>query len=81
MLQGFAVTLGASRQTLLQAQGQNGALQQQMDTKSNALSAQSDALSKIAGDAANADLADVATRISATQVQYQAIAQTFRHAL
>jgi flagellar hook-associated protein 3 FlgL len=76
-LQGFAATIGTARQTLLLAQGQNGALQEAMETKATALSAQSDALAKIAGDAANADLAEVATRITATQVQYEAIAQTF----
>jgi flagellar hook-associated protein 3 FlgL len=76
-LQGFAATLGASRQTLLLAQGQNGALQEAMEAKATSLGVQSDALSKVAGDAANADLAEVATRITATQVQYQAIAQTF----
>jgi flagellin-like hook-associated protein FlgL len=48
-----------------------------MEAKATSLGVQSDALSKVAGDAANADLAEVATRITATQVQYQAIAQTF----
>lgn len=76
-LQGFATALGDARQTILLAQGQNGALQKTIDAKANALSAQSDALTKVAGDAANADLAEVATRITSTQVQYQAIAQTF----
>lgn len=76
-LQGFAASLGGARQTLLLAQGQNGTLQKTIEAKASALSTQSDALTKVVGDAANADLAEVATRITATQVQYQAIAQTF----
>ncbi len=76
-LQGFANSLGGARQTLLLAQGQNGELQKAVETKATVLSNQSDTLSKVVGDVANADLAEVATRISATQVQYEAIAQTF----
>lgn len=76
-LQNIATSLNAARQNVLVAQGRNGELQNIVEAKSTALGAQSDALTKLMGDAANADLAEVATKLSASQVQYQAIAQTF----
>lgn len=76
-LQGIADSLNTARQNVLVAQGRNGELQNIVEAKSTALGAQSDALTKLMGDAANADLAEVATKLSASQVQYQAIAQTF----
>jgi flagellar hook-associated protein 3 FlgL len=76
-LQSIADSLNTARQNVLVAQGRNGELQNIVEAKSTALGAQSDALTKLMGDAANADLAEVATKLSASQVQYQAIAQTF----
>jgi flagellar hook-associated protein 3 FlgL len=76
-LQTIADSLNTSRTTLLVAQGRNGDLQNTVEAKSEALGAQSDALTKIKGDAEDADLGEVATKLSAFQVQYQAVAQTF----
>jgi flagellar hook-associated protein 3 FlgL len=76
-LNGFAQNLLDARQTLLVAQGRNGEVSKSVDAKQTNLSAQSNALEKLVGDTANADLAQVASQISSTQVQYQAIAQTF----
>jgi flagellar hook-associated protein 3 FlgL len=76
-LQNVATSLNAARQDVLVAQGRNGELQNIVEAKSISLGAQSDALEKLMGDAANADLAEVATKLSASQVQYQAIAATF----
>ncbi|MGE3303513.1 MAG: hypothetical protein AB7M12_10405 [Hyphomonadaceae bacterium] len=69
--------LEGARYTLVAAQGRNGDLSTATETKAAALSNQSDALAKMVGDAADADLAEVATKITSLQVQYQAIAQTF----
>jgi flagellar hook-associated protein 3 FlgL len=76
-LQAIAGSLDTARQTILVSQGRNGDLQNTVSAKSDSLGAQSDTLAKIQSDAADADLAEVATKISAFQVQYQAIAQTF----
>jgi flagellar hook-associated protein 3 FlgL len=76
-LQTIADSLNTSRQTILVSQGRNGDLQNTVEAKSTALGAQSDALTKLKGGAEDADLGEVATKISAFQVQYQAVAQTF----
>jgi flagellar hook-associated protein 3 FlgL len=76
-LQGYVTSLTTARDTIVTAQGRNGELSKSVDAKATSLSAQSDALQKLVSDTADADLADVATRISMTQVQFQAIAQTY----
>jgi flagellar hook-associated protein 3 FlgL len=76
-LQGFAVNLESSRQTLLLAQGRNGETSKAIDAKQASLESQSNALAKLVGDTVDVDLAQVASKLSTTQVQYQAIAQTF----
>ena len=76
-LQTYATALGDSRQTLLVAQGRNGEVSKSVDVKQTNLTAQSDALEKLIGDTSNVDLAEVASKLSASQVQYQAIASTF----
>lgn len=76
-LQTIADNLNSARQTILVSQGRNGNLQNTVAAKSTALAAQSDTLSRLQSVAADADLAEIATKISAFQVQYQAVAQTF----
>ena len=69
--------LNSARQTILVSQGRNGDLQNAGRRQIDGACRQSNALSKLQSEAADADLAEVATKISAFQVQYQAVAQTF----
>ena len=76
-LQSLVDGLGAARATIVTAQGRNGELQKSVEADATRLSNQSDALTKTVGDVADADLAQVAAQITAVQVQYQAVAQTY----
>jgi flagellin-like hook-associated protein FlgL len=59
------------------AQGRNGALQSRLDADRDRLNNRIDFLSAEVGQAADADLAEVAMRMSAVQTQYQAAARVF----
>jgi flagellar hook-associated protein 3 FlgL len=76
-LQGVAAALSTAGQTLTAAQGANGDLQKRVETSATNLSNQADMLKNTVGTIAGADLASVATQISALQTQYQAVAQTY----
>jgi flagellin-like hook-associated protein FlgL len=76
-LQGLIDNLGDARNTIVVAQGRNGDLQNSVEAQATRLSNQSDTLAKTVSDVADADLAEVAARITAVQVQYQAVAQTY----
>jgi flagellar hook-associated protein 3 FlgL len=76
-LQTIITDLTGARDTLVTAQGRNGEVQKRVESDAIRLSDRSDALAKTVSDVADADLAEVAMRISAVEVQYQAVAQTF----
>jgi flagellar hook-associated protein 3 FlgL len=76
-LQGLVTSLASARQTLLVAQGQNGETQKRVEADAARLSTHADALEKTVSDVRDADLAEVATRITAIQVQYEALAKTY----
>jgi flagellar hook-associated protein 3 FlgL len=76
-LQAIATQLSTASSTITNAQGVNGQLQNTVAATATRLTARSDMLNKTVSDVADANLADVATRISAVQVQYQAVAQTY----
>ena len=63
--------------TMSQAQARNGELAKRVDRESVAMSQRVSTLEKALGDQVDADLAEVALRLSQLQVQYQATATTF----
>lgn len=76
-LEALAADFGAARQTVLLAQGRNGQLQEHVEKETERLTAQSDTLAKVVSDVADADPAEVAMRLAAAQVQYQAVAAVY----
>lgn len=69
--------LDAARQGVVNAQGRNGTAQASLDRAVTRLNDRADLLAKHLGDVADADLAEVAMRLSAAQTQYQAAAKVF----
>lgn len=76
-VQGIITNLTTARDELVIAQGRNGEVQKRVEADAVRLSDRADALAKTVSDVADADLAEVAMRIAAVEVQYQAVAQTF----
>jgi flagellar hook-associated protein 3 FlgL len=76
-LQAAVTGLTTARDTLVIAQGRNGEVQKRVEADGARMSTRADALAKTVSDQADADLAEVAMKISSKEVQYQAVAQTF----
>ena len=76
-LQGVATALSAAGATITTAQGLNGDLQKRVAAKASTLTDHINEINKTLTSVADADLAEVATKINAAQVQYQAVAQTY----
>jgi flagellar hook-associated protein 3 FlgL len=76
-LVGLVANLDGAHQTVLNAQGRNGERQAQLERVVTRLTNHADLLTKHLGQVAEADLAEVAMRLSAAQTQYQAAASVF----
>jgi flagellar hook-associated protein 3 FlgL len=76
-LQGMLTSLDAGRQNVVEAQGVNGDRQARLERAVVRLESHADLLTKHLGAVAEADLAEVAMRLSAAQTQYQAAASVF----
>lgn len=72
-----AQSFDLAHRDLVEAQGRNGDTQARVARTVERLTAESDLLSKHLGDTADADLAEVAMKLSAAQTQYQAAAKVF----
>lgn len=73
----FATAAGAAHTEVVQAQGRNGDIQARVERDIVRLTAHADLLTRHLGQIADADLAEVAMRLSAAQTQYQAAAKVF----
>jgi flagellar hook-associated protein 3 FlgL len=69
--------LDAAHGAIVEAQGRNGDVNNRLDREIARLSSQSTLVTKHISDVADADLAEVAMKLSASQTQYQAIAKVF----
>jgi flagellar hook-associated protein 3 FlgL len=76
-LLGIVENLDLAHRDIVAAQGRNGDTQARVEAASERLVAQADLLAKHVGDVADADLAEVAMKLSAAQTQYQAAAKVF----
>ncbi len=76
-LTALADDLGDARERLLLGQGRNGMAQTQTAAAQTRLQQQSDALTDLLGELADADLGEVAMQLSARQTQYRAAAEVF----
>lgn len=69
--------LDAAHGSIVEAQGRNGDVNNRLGREIERLSSQSTLVQKHMSDVADADLAEVAMKLSASQTQYQAIAKVF----
>lgn len=76
-LSSAAALLDTAREGLSIAQGQNGATWKQLETETVRLEKRRDLITNLKSDRVDANLAEMAMKLSEMQVQYQAAAQTF----
>lgn len=69
--------LTAAHGAIVEAQGRNGEVNNRLGREIERLSSQSTLVQKHMSDVADADLAEVAMKLSASQTQYEAIAKVF----